>query len=604
MRKKPGVSLTRLGDSALRGLHGSIAAAFPELAFTPEAMSARLEHHRKMAFNGTTSYRLFKHHYVRSQVLKRFQEGGISAEARKADALLKYHAAEEKCRDSNGRLCGAFEASARLSDKHIRYLRRARAILSAALGEFDLTEFVQHCQFSNGATTEFCRRDASVQHKWAQGSHITENCLPLLRAFDKLVGSPFDHVFSSHVVEGGEVFTVLKNFKTDRICDKQPTLNVFFQKGVGSMLRVRAWNEGLLRPDAQQYHARLAQEASMTGRLTTDDLVSASDTVCLALGELLLSGKWAGAVYLTRCAATRLPSGETVTLEKVSSMGNGFTFELETWFFYVLLRAVCGKDACISVYGDDLIYPTEYVSEVREFLSVCGFEINLEKSFSTGPFRESCGGHYFSGHSVKPFYIEKLPRTYGQVINLHNDIVAYHSNMPPNKRYLEIARQCRRLIPKKFWGPCYTDGVLWSEWDEATPRYKKGAGRKTPLYSYERRSDHDPNTDFVRKITGYAEGPVYQHWVVNAIVYVVPTQRHDYYMGSLLSELWKRRQRFDRARVTKSFPPKWLITTDLGRLPEDCMSNADFWFPAAKREKIVTRVIDVACRWPHMPVRV
>jgi hypothetical protein len=33
--------------------------------------------------------------------------------------------------------------------------------------------------------------------------------------------------------------------------------------------------------------------------------------------------------------------------------------------------------------------------------------VNEEKSFSKGPFRESCGSDYFEGHNVRPYFVRK-----------------------------------------------------------------------------------------------------------------------------------------------------------------------------------------------------
>lgn len=588
MSTKPCASLTRLGDSVLLPLHNTIRAAFPELVTGD--IAARRETYRKRAFNGTASYRLFKHNYVRSQVLKRFQEGSITPQARLQAAIDKWVVAEERCGQTNARLTGAFESSALISPKELRLLKRVRREVGRVLGDFDIQQFFAGCDFSGGATTEFRRAHASVQHKWHKGSHITRKAVPLLRAFDAYVGSPFNRDRVLVEVEGGEVFTVLKNYEEDRTCDKQPTLNIFQQKSLGGMIRSALNRVGLLLPDAQVYHQRLAQEGSVDGRHACGDLVSASDTVALVLAELFLPRLWGGAIAVTRCDSTRLPSGQSVILEKVASMGNGFVFELETLIFYGVLRAVCGKDACISVYGDDLIYPPKFHSEVSEALETLGFLMNTEKSFATGSFRESCGGHFFGGHDVKPFYIEQYPRTYGQVINLHNDIVAYHGNMPRNEAYLAIASACRRLIPRTFWGPMGLDGVLWSEWDEATPRYKKRNGK--PERS---------------KFTGKKHpGPCYQHWVVKRIVYVVPHQLHDYYMGGLLKALWKGRWRKPHSNHYrgKSLLPKYLGNMHHRWIEDAGLSSSAFFFPEAKREKITTAVVGVASQWRRLPVRV
>jgi len=105
-----------------------------------------------------------------------------------------------------------------------------------------------------------------------------------------------------------------------------------------------------------------------------------------------------------------------VYLEKFSSMGNGFTFELETLLFLALSMATMeslglenqpGRD--LHVYGDDIIVPTECAANVKAVLRYFGMAINETKSFVEGPFRESCGGDFFEGVDVRPYQLKELP---------------------------------------------------------------------------------------------------------------------------------------------------------------------------------------------------
>ena len=191
-------------------------------------------------------------------------------------------------------------------------------------------------------------------------------------------------------------------------------------------------------------------------------------------------------------------------------MGNGYTFELETLLFYCLVEAVCGKDGRLSVYGDDIICPSNRAAVVTRLLKFCGFSLNEDKSFSEGFFRESCGGHFYRGVDVKPFYIERYPRTLAQVINLHNDIVSWHAGMRPIPRLIRIARQCRRMIPRSFWGPVGTPGTLWAEWDEARPSFSACSRPSKPNL---------------------------QCWRVRCVRQEVLVQRHEYYTGAYIAEL-------------------------------------------------------------------
>jgi hypothetical protein len=91
-------------------------------------------------------------------------------------------------------------------------------------------------------------------------------------------------------------------------------------------------------------------------------------------------------------------------------MGNGFTFELESLLFYVTTKVTAdlrGVRGALSVYGDDIICPSEIAYELTSALRYLGFQVNTDKSFYQGPLRESCGGHYYAGIDITPFKVKK-----------------------------------------------------------------------------------------------------------------------------------------------------------------------------------------------------
>jgi hypothetical protein len=117
--------------------------------------------------------------------------------------------------------------------------------------------------------------------------------------------------------------------------------------------------------------------------------------------------------------------GEEHVNEMFSSMGNGFTFELETLIFYSVARTCAyfrGISGVISVYGDDIICPSMLADDLTWVLEYLGFTVNTEKSFVSGPFRESCGGHYHNGVDVTPFYLRKPIETLVDLIHVANAI--------------------------------------------------------------------------------------------------------------------------------------------------------------------------------------
>lgn len=90
-------------------------------------------------------------------------------------------------------------------------------------------------------------------------------------------------------------------------------------------------------------------------------------------------------------------------------MGNGYTFELETLIFCALAKAV-GADIGIDtfVYGDDIIVPDRLADDLLAVLRFAGMTPNAKKTFKGAcEFRESCGGDFFLGHDVRPFYIKE-----------------------------------------------------------------------------------------------------------------------------------------------------------------------------------------------------
>jgi hypothetical protein len=143
-------------------------------------------------------------------------------------------------------------------------------------------------------------------------------------------------------------------------------------------------------------------------------------------------------------------------------MGNGFTFELQSLLFYAAVLTVfdlfpsIGKDRRCRVYGDDIILPTAYAGIFVEFLSWLGFTTNPDKSFVDGPFRESCGKHYFLGDDVTPFYIRENVDKPQKIFWFHNQYILWLRRAEFNRKSLLIMREefdfllsIRSLLPEK-----------------------------------------------------------------------------------------------------------------------------------------------------------
>jgi hypothetical protein len=165
------------------------------------------------------------------------------------------------------------------------------------------------------------------------------------------------------LVKGNSIITVPKNYKTDRTIAKEPCMNIYIQKGIGRCIRKRLKRVGIDLDD-QKRNQEGARIGSLDGSLATIDLSMASDTVALELVSFLLPNDWWWALEQCRSPVGVLPSGELVAYQKISSMGNGFTFELESLLFWAICQQVaCSNinetDCRILVYGDDIVVPTD-----------------------------------------------------------------------------------------------------------------------------------------------------------------------------------------------------------------------------------------------------
>jgi hypothetical protein len=212
------------------------------------------------------------------------------------------------------------------------------------------------------------------------------------------------------VVPGNNVITVEKNYKTYRTIAKEPCMNIYVQKGIGRVIRHRLKRVNVdLNDQTRNQHA--AREGSRDGSLATIDLSMASDTLAFELVSNLLPNDWWYALEQCRSPFGVLPSGALLKYQKFSSMGNGYTFELESLVFWAICQTVCANldevDNRVCVYGDDLVVPTEHFETVVERLKEAGFKPNQSKTFGSGPYRESCGKHFWKGRDITPFYIRK-----------------------------------------------------------------------------------------------------------------------------------------------------------------------------------------------------
>lgn len=402
---------------------------------------------------------------------------------RQAVARDKFIAAEGACLRTNTRFQCWHEEGKSFPPRVERALAAATRKIAMILGPVPSLEDLKPL-FGKGATTQVKKVEASHRVKLGTTFACSEDSLDILpQLLQNLSG--WVHLHPDAVekpdvpdaalvpveIHAGKLGFVPKNAKTDRSVIVEPMLNLMYQLGIGNHIAARLRAFGFDIHD-QTRNQRLAREGSLTGALATLDLSSASDTIASELVWHLLPLDWAALLSMLRTSKV-WDGGSVLRLHKFSSMGNGFTFPLETLIFGAISLAVCeGHDGAVSVYGDDIIVPSTAAPELSYVLTELGFTLNPSKSFWTGPFRESCGCDYLSGINIRPTYVSGRLLV-ADLFTLHNAYV---------RNFDELSTRILNLIPEplRIWGPDgYGDGHLIGDWSPKPHKRDFGYGGYT-----------------------------------------------------------------------------------------------------------------------------
>jgi hypothetical protein len=422
-----------------------------------------------------TSVDEFFARYQASSLLKKFQFK-TDKQLRRSAALEKFKAAELNCAAFNQ--YGWKNIALPESEEALSVFTHARNFLEKLLGSElpprdKLTLWSRHGPGSNLDTK---LRRISLYDKYKSWPYsCTRGALALAREAiqddERWLGAlesdyrekhgiePWrildQEVFWSNVlkvVPGNRITFVPKNGRTDRSIAIEPCMNLYLQLGVDGFIRRRLKRYGVDLDDQSknQELARLGSKLWTTeDPFVTLDLAAASDSISLELVRQLLPPQWY--TYLIRLRSpVGVCDGEVFEYEKISSMGNGYTFALESAIFTSVIYGVektlkgrFDRDEC-AIYGDDLIVRRSSSLMVVQMLNLCGFSLNLEKSFISGPFRESCGADWFSGTSVRPVFLTDQPST---VMELWCDL-----------------NRIRRILSLRFWGFEFEVTKLIEKW--------------------------------------------------------------------------------------------------------------------------------------------
>jgi len=283
---------------------------------------------------------------LRSSILKKFE--GIKSKTADSKALQKFLEANERC------------------SRFLDFDRdRITEIEEICLGEFSgcFYDFFRYdwdtCLLSGydvsagiavGPGASLKATGDSFYHKIASSplSGTSRSLYSLYKAITTkyTLWNETEKIRSNHygdfvLVQGNKLSFVPKTSEISRTICTEPLLNMLFQKGIASVfedrLKERFGIDLAIQPSKNRQLARIGSE---NGSFGTIDLSSASDSISLGLLRRIMPRDVLSWLMLTRSPRVELPNGSSAELHMVSSMGNAFTFPLQTILFACVVVGV------------------------------------------------------------------------------------------------------------------------------------------------------------------------------------------------------------------------------------------------------------------------
>jgi len=401
-----------------------------------------------------------------------FSEAEVEGLNPEAKAIEKFYAAEHRCKRQNLKL----RLRRRRFNRYAQQWETARKYIQRVIGETpDIEECVSLSDFSQGASLGVHGSKTNIARKILSESWT---CTATARPFANtalwdniqtrdaiLTGSvkcydreEFNSIVKERVtdVHYNKISFVPKTAKTHRSIAVEPLLNGMIQKGIDQFLRRKLLRFGIDLSD-QSKNRLLAKMGSAGGQdpYCTLDLAAASDSISIELVKDLLPPDWFEFLYRIRSTHYLMPNSFLPQrYEKFCSMGNGFCFPLESLIFAAFTYAVnvetSDKPYDFSIYGDDIIIRQSGALFLKELLADAGFRLNTEKSFITGPFRESCGADWYRSRDVRPVVLDTRLTDLRQVMSLHNSFLRSSGTEIFSE---EIRSYLRALSKVKYYRP-------------------------------------------------------------------------------------------------------------------------------------------------------
>lgn len=297
--------------------------------------------------------------------------------------------------------------------------------------------------FSTGASAYMSKCKADKISHWSHPYYLS-NWYPM-ESRDQVPLEPishrgyFDprsnHSINNNVVKNyytAECQLVPKSYKSARLIAKEHPTRQWYMQAVRAELENTIARNGYskyLDFHDQETNRFQAYASSCDGTMATVDLSSASDSISVSLVRDVFPARLVKLIDKYRSYTFEL-NGKVHITQMAFTSGSALTFPIETILFYSIAKVAtefCGVDSPAYAYGDDTLVHTSVYETYCDFLAMLGFTVNMDKSFSTGAYRESCGVEYDDGIDCHTTYFPRKPlkRDLGSVESIrmvHNSL--------------------------------------------------------------------------------------------------------------------------------------------------------------------------------------
>jgi hypothetical protein len=353
------------------------------------------------------------------------------------------------------------------------------SLVTCALGSYDPSMW--RFRHGPGAVSEVT--GPTNKYCWSNWSDRLEHAFPVADYGFHSFASWADRATSSNCFGSREpsarMVAVPKSYSKPRLIAAEPSEHQWCQQNIWHYFAVRSgrsWIGEFVKFNDQTLNQSLCLLGAADETLATVDLSAASDRVtCHSVGQmfrgnptLLIALQSTRTRFVDQNLSRHVP--DKIELRKFSTMGNACTFPVESLTFLSValasvlsvrglrattrnIRSLIGE---VAVFGDDIVIPIDSRELFVEALELLDFKVNIDKSFWTGKFRESCGVDSFAGVDVTPAFWKQpyngKPDSLASVVGTRNNFY--------KKFLLETCSYLASTLPTGIPTVAMTSGVF------------------------------------------------------------------------------------------------------------------------------------------------